>query len=89
MAGNKLGGQRASATNKERYGEDYYKKIGSKGGRAAGPKGFALMDLEKVKAAGRKGGSRSKRTGVTTGAGKKKEYYYTGDGRFANVQESA
>jgi hypothetical protein len=32
MAGTKIGGQRAAQTNKDRYGLDYFKKIGSKGG---------------------------------------------------------
>lgn len=87
-AGTLSGGLKASATNKKLYGEDYYKKIGSRGGQRGHTGGFA-SNPELARAAGAKGGRRSKRTGVTTGAGKKKEYYYTGDGRFANVQKGA
>lgn len=55
--------------------------IGSKGGQAVNekPKGFAAMDKEKVRAAGRKGGKVSRRTGVTTGQGKEKKYVWEGD----------
>ena len=86
MPGSKIGGQRAAATNKEKYGEDFYRKIASIGGRARGPKGFAKMDPEKRAEAGRKGGRRSRRSGVSTGQGKKKEYYYNGDGVFKTVE---
>lgn len=41
MAGTKAGGQAAAATNKERYGKDFYEKIGAKGGSASGAGGFA------------------------------------------------
>lgn len=88
MAGTVTGGQRAAATNKKLYGEDFFRSIGSLGGRKSGiPKGFALMDPEKRKEAGRKGGSRSRRTGVATGQGKTQEYYYNGDGVFAGVED--
>lgn len=33
MAGSKAGGTKAAATNKKKYGPDFYKKIGSKGGQ--------------------------------------------------------
>ena len=62
MAGNKLGGAKAGATNKAKYGADYYQKIGSKGGKAKVPKGFAKMSPEKLRAAGIKGGTISRRT---------------------------
>ena len=42
MAGTKVGGRMATKTMKEKYGEDYFKNIGSKGGKAKVPKGFAL-----------------------------------------------
>lgn len=61
MAGTKIGGLRASETNKQRHGNDFYKNIGSKGGSAKVPKGFALMPREKVMLAGKKGGSISRR----------------------------
>lgn len=76
MSGTRLGGQRAAATNKERHGDDFYKRIGSRGGRAktSKPKGFAA-NPELAAKAGRKGGEISRRTGVTTGQGKVKTYY--------------
>ena len=33
MAGTKEGGKKAALANKERYGKDFYAKIGAKGGR--------------------------------------------------------
>ena len=33
MAGTKAGGEAAARTNKKKYGEDFYAKIGAKGGR--------------------------------------------------------
>lgn len=46
---------------KEKYGEDYYKMIGSLGGRKKVPKGFALMTPEKRSLCGQKGGRISRR----------------------------
>jgi len=37
MTGTKAGGLKAGKTNKERYGEDFYKKIGAMGGKKAPP----------------------------------------------------
>ncbi|CAB4151290.1 hypothetical protein UFOVP585_10 [uncultured Caudovirales phage] len=64
MAGTKLGGEKASVTNKARYGKGYYAMIGSKGGKKTGMKGFAL-NLELASKAGRKGGLRSRRGRVS------------------------
>ena len=62
MAGTHAGGLIAAQTNKELYGKDFYSKIGVKGGSVSNPnKGFASMDKEKIREAGRKGGSISKR----------------------------
>ena len=63
MAGTKDGGKAAASTNKEKYGENYYGNIGAMGGQAKVPKGFALMDRQKVVEAGRKGGTISRRRG--------------------------
>lgn len=62
MAGTKVGGQRAAATNKAVYGEDFYKRIGSMGGKKpyAGLRGFAA-DRERARMAGQKGGRMSRR----------------------------
>ena len=60
MAGTIAGGKKAAKTNKDRYGDDWYIQIGSQGGKAKVPKGFAL-NLERARSAGRKGGKISKR----------------------------
>lgn len=61
MAGTKAGGIAASHTNRKVHGSTFYADIGSVGGRARVPKGFACMPREKVSEAGRKGGRISKR----------------------------
>lgn len=61
MAGTVQGGRAAAATNKSKYGEDFYGRIGSKGGKKEVPKGFATMDRSKHIAASVKGGTISRR----------------------------
>lgn len=63
MAGSREGGLKAAITNKTKFGEDFYVRAGSLGGVAKVPKGFALMSREKVRAAGAKGGTNSRRGG--------------------------
>lgn len=60
MPGTKAGGAKAAITNKERHGSDFYKKIGSKGGKNGNTGGFAA-NRELARIAGRKGGQISKR----------------------------
>lgn len=61
MSGTKKGGFKAAETNKDRYGKDFYKKIGAKGGKKTGvKKGFAANPSLAAEA-GKKGGKRSKR----------------------------
>lgn len=70
MAGNPTGGQRAAQTNKEKYGSDFYKKIGAKGGAKGHTGGFAsqhvgadgLTGRERARIVGSQGGRTSKRT---------------------------
>lgn len=64
MAGTKAGGEKAARRNKEKYGSDFYKNIGRKGGNTpkTRPSGFAAMPRERVSEIGRKGGSISRRT---------------------------
>ena len=38
MAGTKAGGLKAAATNKAKYGKDFYSRIGKKGGKIGGLK---------------------------------------------------
>lgn len=62
MSGSITGGKLAAKTNKERYGDDFYKIIGAEGGKAfyGKPKGFAA-NRELAKEAGAKGGKISRR----------------------------
>lgn len=60
MSGTKSGGKRAAATNIARYGADFYKRIGAKGGRNGTTGGFAA-NPELARIAGRKGGRISRR----------------------------
>ncbi len=65
MAGTKIGGMRAAETNKRKYGEDFYSRIGQKGGQNGHTGGFATVDENGVHTlaivAGRKGGLISRR----------------------------
>lgn len=60
MAGTKKGGQMAAATNKARYGSDFYAKIGAKGGVKGHTGGFAANPAL-ARIAGAKGGRISRR----------------------------
>ena len=60
MAGTKEGGRKASITNRLKYGEDFYERIGRKGGENGHTGGFA-SNPELAKIAGRKGGRLSRR----------------------------
>lgn len=69
IAGNKAGGLKTAAKNKERYGKDFYSRIGKKGGKAGNTGGFAsdvvgkdgLTGRERASKAGRLGGLKSRR----------------------------
>ena len=63
MAGTKLGGLKASKANKEKYGDDFYKRIGAIGGRNGHTGGFA-SNPELARLAGAKGGRISRRGSV-------------------------
>ena len=60
MAGNKIGGRKAAATNKRLHGEDFYKRIGKIGGKNGHTGGFAA-NPKLAREAGAKGGKISKR----------------------------
>lgn len=60
MSGTVKGGKKAAETNKKRYGKDFYKRIGSEGGKKGTTGGFAA-NPELARIAGRKGGKKSKR----------------------------
>lgn len=69
MAGTKLGGQRAAETNRRLHGENFYARIGAKGGRNGNTGGFAseekgkdgLTGPERARLYGAIGGRISKR----------------------------
>lgn len=60
MAGTKAGGIKAAATNKAKYGEDFYRELGRKGGRNGHTGGFAA-NPQLARIAGSIGGKISKR----------------------------
>jgi general stress protein YciG len=64
MAGTKAGGQAAAATNKSKYGPDFYARIGAAGGKKGRTGGF-FANRELAREAGRAGGRVSRRTKKT------------------------
>lgn len=72
MAGTKEGGRAAAATNKARYGSDFYINIGAKGGKKGHTGGFYATVCKGCKfdptehrlalCAGSKGGTTSRRS---------------------------
>lgn len=66
MAGTINGGKAAAETNKRLHGEDFYARIGARGGSICKPKGFAL-NIALAREAGRRGGLKSKRKAVKNG----------------------
>lgn len=69
MAGTKEGGLKAKATNLARHGNDYYARIGAKGGKNGTTGGFACLERDangmtgqdRARKYGRVGGLISKR----------------------------
>lgn len=62
MAGTKAGGIQAAITNKQRYGQNFYKKIGETGGKISRGGGFAGEGgRERARKAGALGGRISRR----------------------------
>lgn len=70
MSGTRAGGLKAAQTNRALHGEDFYHRIGKKGGMIPGrPSGFGsekvgrdgLTGIERSKIAGAKGGRKSRR----------------------------
>lgn len=60
MAGTKTSGKSAAATNKSKYGADFYARIGALGGKAGHTGGF-YANRELARVAGAKGGRISRR----------------------------
>ena len=70
MSGTKEGGKKAAKTNIERYGIDFYKIRGKKGGQNGHTGGF-YANPELARIAGAIGGLKSSRKGIKNGEGKK------------------
>ncbi len=60
MAGTKQGGALAAKTNKEKWGADFYQRIGALGGKNGNTGGF-YNNPELARIAGSKGGKVSRR----------------------------
>lgn len=67
MSGTRRGGMKAAATNKMRYGAQFYETIGRMGGRKSRGGGFA-KNPELARVAGQKGGKASRRRKSSTEA---------------------
>ncbi len=67
MSGTRRGGMKAAATNKMRYGAQFYETIGRMGGRKSRGGGFA-KNPELARVAGQKGGKASRRRKASTEA---------------------
>ncbi len=67
MAGTKAGGMAAAATNKKKYGSDFYSRIGAKGGKLGKTGGFAAGEegRERARKYGAVGGRISRRSKKT------------------------
>lgn len=61
MAGTQAGGAKAAATNKKKYGKDFYARIGAMGGKLGRTGGF-YANRELAREAGRRGGRISRRS---------------------------
>ena len=70
ISGTKIGGRKAAETNRKLHGDDFYSRIGRKGGKVATPTGGfgsnivgkdGMTGRERAKEAGRKGGLVSRR----------------------------
>jgi len=64
MAGTKDGGRAAAATNKKKYGPDFYARIGAMGGKNGTTGGFAAGEAgrDRARKYGAIGGRISRRT---------------------------
>ena len=60
MSGTRAGGIKAAQSNLARHGDDFYARIGAKGGRKGHTGGF-FANRELARTAGAKGGKISKR----------------------------
>lgn len=77
MSGTRAGGLKAKETNIKKYGNNFYNRIGSKGGKVGHTGGFfGKPALAKI--AGAKGGRKSRRDGTYTYTAVSEECSYSG-----------
>lgn len=84
MTGTKEGARKTAETNRRKYGDDFYARIGSIGGRNGHSGGFASTEVgadgmtgfERARIAGIKGGLMSTRLGIKNGEAKLEKKYY-------------
>lgn len=86
MSGTRSGGLKTSNTVKRIHGSDYYKKIGSLGGKASGTGGF-YGNSERARTAGKLGGSLSSRKGVPMTPEHRKRMSEAQKARWKRVKE--
>jgi general stress protein YciG len=70
MSGTKVGGLKAKTTNLKLHGQDFYQRIGKKGGQNSHVGGFGANPALAIIAGG-KGGRISTRKGIKNGEGKR------------------
>lgn len=83
MSGTKAGGKKAAETNRLKYGNDFYKNIGKRGGMSSNTGGFASEKIgmdgmtgnQRARIVGAKGGRISSRSGIKNGEGKTRRTY--------------
>lgn len=93
MAGNRKGGKQASATNKRLYGDDFYKRLGAKGGKRSRGGGFGQGEAGKARARvwgklGGQMGSPSRTLPLSERAKKRQEFLKTHE-HLLKVHEAA
>lgn len=74
MSGTRAGGLKAAKTNKAKYGKDFYREMGRKGGKNGHTGGFAANPALAA-IAGRKGGRKSRRNAVNRSVGEAMERF--------------
>ena len=74
MPGTRAGGLKAAATNREKYGANFYAEIGRKGGENGHSGGFSSSHKLAVEA-GRKGGAISSRSETKAPLWKRRKAY--------------
>lgn len=88
MSGTVEGGKKAAATNKSKYGEDFYIRNGMRGGRISWGGGFT-NNPDLARQAGRKGGRNSKRGATVTNILENKKDEVIGFSRRYSYKDTA